>query len=149
MVGGNLSAEDDPAAVLSELLVAAWGRVIDKDEAVVARLRDAERHFGVEVLPAGLELEGPPDAAQLLTPGARVCFTGTVMSARGMIDRTRMERMATAAGLVPVPSVTKTRTDLLVVAERGTQSGKARKAAEYGKPILDAESFLAWIDQAR
>ncbi|WP_084128921.1 AAA family ATPase [Demequina sp. NBRC 110055] len=149
VVGGNLSAEDDPAAVLADLLGAAWGRVIDKDEAVMTRLREAERHFGVEVLPPDLTLEGPADPATLLTPGARVCFTGTVMSARGMIDRSRMERMATAAGLVPVPSVTKTRTDLLVVAERGTQSGKARKAAEYGKPILDAEAFLTWVDEAR
>lgn len=147
VVGGNLTAEDDPAAVLATFLAGAWTRVIDKDEAVLARLRDAERHFGVEVLAADVAIAAAVTADSLLMPGARVCFTGTVMSAtRGVVDRDRMMRMAADAGLTPVPSVTKTRTDLLVVAERGTQSGKARKAAEYGKPILAAEDFLAWVD---
>jgi ATP-dependent DNA helicase PIF1 len=32
---------------------------------------------------------------------------------------------------------------VLVVAELGTQSGKAKKAVQYGKPILAFADFLA------
>jgi hypothetical protein len=56
-----------------------------------------------------------------------------------------MERLAVAAGLTPVQSVTKTRCDVLVTAEAGTQSGKARKAMEYGKPVFCADDFFAWL----
>ena len=34
---------------------------------------------------------------------------------------------------------------VLVTAEAGSQSGKARKAAEYGKPVYTAEEFFAWL----
>ncbi len=42
-------------------------------------------------------------------------------------------------------TVSKTRCDVLVTAEAGTQSGKARKAQEYGKPVFNADEFLAWL----
>lgn len=146
VVGGNLSAHDDPAAVLGELLARAWSRVVDQDAEVVERLREAERHFGVDILPQDLALAGPVSAAEVLTEGARVCFTGTVVHATlGVMEREEMMRLARDAGLVPVSSVTKTRTDVLVVAERGTQSGKARRAAEWGKPVIDAHEFLGWL----
>ncbi|WP_304441559.1 AAA family ATPase [Demequina sp. NBRC 110054] len=148
VVGGNLE-DDDPSIVLAALLRTAWGRVIDQDEPSLARIRAAERHFGMEVLAADVEIAAQADAAGVLLPGARVCFTGTVVSeSHGVVDRDRMMRMASDAGLVPVPTVTKTRTDVLVVAERGTQSGKARKAAAWGKPVLGADEFLAWVDAA-
>ncbi len=53
--------------------------------------------------------------------------------------------MAKSAGLAPVASVTKTRCELLVTAEAGSQSGKARKAQEYGKPVFTADEFLSWV----
>ena len=56
-----------------------------------------------------------------------------------------MEKLATSAGLTPVKTVSKTRCDVLVTAEAGTQSGKARKAQEYGKPVFNADEFLAWL----
>ncbi len=56
-----------------------------------------------------------------------------------------MERMAASAGLVPVGSVTKTRCEVLVTAEAGTQSGKARKAQDYGKPVFTVDEFLGWL----
>lgn len=57
--------------------------------------------------------------------------------------------MAATAGLKPVRSVTKTRCEVLVTAEAGTQSGKARKAQEYGKPVFTAEEFFAWLADRR
>ncbi|MEE6288792.1 hypothetical protein V2J52_14150 [Georgenia sp. MJ173] len=44
------------------------------------------------------------------------------------MSREEMTGLATDCGLVPVPSVTKTKCDVLVVAEVGTQSAEARKA---------------------
>jgi ATP-dependent DNA helicase PIF1 len=32
-----------------------------------------------------------------------------------------------------------------VTAEAGTQSGKARKAQEYGKAVFSADEFFAWL----
>ncbi|MGP5641391.1 MULTISPECIES: AAA family ATPase [Brachybacterium] len=149
VVGGNLSAHDDAAQVLAEVLEAAWGRVISHDQEVVDRLRGVETHFGVQVLPEGLEITGAIDLAEILVPGARVCFTGEVVSAmHGSVDRSEMEHLAQQRGLIPVPNLTKTRTDVLVVAERGTQSNKSKNAARWDKPVLDAEEFLAWVHGA-
>ena len=52
--------------------------------------------------------------------------------------------MARDRGLSISDNMTKTKTDVLVVAQRGTQSGKAKKAAQWGKPVLEAEEFLDW-----
>lgn len=146
VVGGNLSAQDDAAQALAEVLEAAWARVIVHDQEVVDRLRGVETHFGVQVLPEGLEIAGAVELAEILVPGARVCFTGEVVSAtHGIVDRSEMERLAQQRGLVPVPNLTKTRTDVLVVAERGTQSNKSKNAARWDKPVLDAEEFLTWV----
>jgi len=41
-----------------------------------------------------------------------------------------------------VKSVTRTRCEVLVTAEAGSQSGKARKAQEFGKPVLSADDFF-------
>ncbi|SDL13109.1 AAA family ATPase [Tessaracoccus oleiagri] len=85
------------------------------------------------------------DPATVLLQGTRICFTGSVLDASGRaLGRDEMERLARDRGLVPVANVSRTRCDVLVCAEVGTQSTKARKAAELGKPILAADRFLAW-----
>ena len=85
------------------------------------------------------------DIGSVLTPGVRICFTGTAQDSAGQIvERWEMEQLAASAGLTPVKSVTKTRCEVLVTAEAGTQSGKARKAQEYGKPVFTADEFLEW-----
>src|SRR5699024_8043435 len=81
VVGGNLGAEDDAAAVLARLLEGTWQRVLSTDAEIVERLRAVEQHFGVQVLPEGFEVGGPVVAADVLVPGARVCFSGTVRTA--------------------------------------------------------------------
>lgn len=81
----------------------------------------------------------------VLFPGARVCFTGSVMDASGRkIERSEMEARALERGLAVATGVSRTRCDVLVCAEEGTQSGKAKKAAELGKPIVLADVFLDW-----
>ncbi|WP_319451880.1 MULTISPECIES: AAA family ATPase [unclassified Mycobacterium] len=114
------------------------------------RLRAVELSLGVAIIDESVEaaLVGD-DIAAVLEPGARVCFTGTAEDAHGrVVARDEMERMAAAAGLRPVPSVSKTRCEVLITAEVGTQSGKARKAREWGKPVFSAAEFFAWLGRA-
>ncbi|MEY8655020.1 exonuclease domain-containing protein [Brachybacterium paraconglomeratum] len=146
VVGGNLGAQDDAAEVLAHLLEGTWQRVLSPDQEVLERLRGVEEHFGVRVLPEGFEATGPTIAADVLVPGARVCFSGTVHSPRhGWLEKEQLHAMAAARGLRAVPTLTKTRTDVLVVAEAGSQSSKAKNAARWEKPVITAEEFLEWV----
>ncbi|WP_394216378.1 AAA family ATPase [Brachybacterium vulturis] len=145
VVGGNLSAEDDAAQVLADALGTAWERVLHPDEIVTDRLRAVEQHYGVHVLPEDFALEEQSTLEAMLVPGARVCFTGEVVSdVHGVMGRDRMERLAEDRGLRAVATVTKTKTDVLVVAELGTQSHKTKNAVKWGKPVIAAEDFLDW-----
>lgn len=112
---------------------------------LLARLRAAEALFGVDLGGGQGDSEAGPDIAGVLVPGARVCFSGTAVAADGrVIEREQLIEMATARGLAPVNSVTKSKCEALVTAEVGSQSGKARKALDYGKPVYSADEFLAW-----
>jgi hypothetical protein len=129
---------------VADQLRAAASRALLPDE-VVARLHDASVLLGVDVV-TGAVTVARHDISTALVPGARICFTGTALDAAGrVIERDEMERLAASAGLTPVRSVTKTRCEVLVTAEAGTQSGKARKAQEYGKAVFTAEEFFAWL----
>lgn len=69
--------------------------------------------------------------------GQRVCFTGELLSTIGgrPITREMAESLATKSGLTVLGGVTK-KLDILVVADPHTQSGKAKKARDYGTRIL-------------
>jgi DNA polymerase-3 subunit epsilon len=69
--------------------------------------------------------------------GKSICFTGECQcSLRGnLISREMAEKLVTEKGLIVVPSVTK-KLDLLVVADPNTQSGKAKKARQYGIRVI-------------
>lgn len=145
VVGGNLSPDDDSAQILANLLASTWQRLLAPDQQVVERLRDVEQHFGVSVLPHDFEAAGPAQADDVLVHGARVCFSGTVDTpSLGRWEKEELHRLAEDRGLVAVPTLTKTKTDVLVVAEAGSQSTKAKNAARWDKPILTAEQFLTW-----
>lgn len=86
---------------------------------------------------------------EVLVPGARVCFTGTARSPSGQtMERPEMDAIALSRGLVPVKTVTKTKCEALFVAEVGTQSGKARKAVELGKPVFSVDEFFHWLGES-
>lgn len=143
----DLDSSWDAAArqAVADQLRAAAARVALPAE-VAARLGEAGRLLGVRFDIAAADGQRP-DIAAVLTPGARICFTGTVQDDTGRtVEREEMEKLAASAGLTPVKNVTKTRCDVLVTAEVGTQSGKARKAAEYGKPVFCADEFFAWLN---
>jgi ATP-dependent DNA helicase PIF1 len=130
---------------VADQLRAAASRVPLTTEAL-DRLRAVEELLGVAIIDESVEAALIGDnIAAILVPGARVCFTGTAEDERGrVVERDEMQELAASVGLVPVPSVTKTRCEVLITAEVGSQSGKARKAREWGKPVFSAAEFFAW-----
>ncbi|SEH47334.1 Helicase [Mycolicibacterium rutilum] len=144
----DLDSSWDAAArsAVADQLRAAASRALLPDE-VVARLHKASELLGVDVM-ADIATVVRHDINEALVPGARICFTGTALDPAGrVVERDEIERMAESAGLKPVRSVTKTRCEVLVTAEAGTQSGKARKAVEYGKAVFTADEFFAWLSE--
>lgn len=135
-------------ALVADRLTAAAARTSALPPDLVARLRlleDVLRIDVVDTILAGAEA-GRLAIGEALVVGARVCFTGTAVDAAGRVwTREAMTAAAAARGLAPVLSVTKTRCDALVAAEVGTQSGKARKAKDLGKPVYSAAEFFAWL----
>jgi DNA polymerase-3 subunit epsilon len=74
--------------------------------------------------------------------GQRVCFTGELLATLNgsPIRREIAEALASEAGLIVTSGVSK-KLDILVVADPNTQSGKAKKAREYGIRILSEPVF--------
>jgi len=88
------------------------------------------------------------DIAALLVPGAGVCFTGSAVGLNGeQLERPELHAIAEAHGLIPLKSVTKKNTDLVVAADPASMSGKAKKAREFGIPVFGAQEFLQWVAQ--
>lgn len=146
LLAGRVPVGVDIDRQLAHLLEGTWQRVLSPDQEVLERLRGVEEHFGVRVLPERFEATGPISAANVLVPGTRVCFSGTVHSPRhGWLDKEQLHAMAEARGLSAAATLTKTRTDVLVVAEAGSQSTKATNAARWEKPEITAEEFLEWV----
>ncbi len=152
LVGGYAGAQvaqmmpvDDPSlvAVVQNRLRDAIENSAGLPQILLARLREVETLLGVEIELGAAANTGDIDA--ILAPGARVCFTGSVIDPSGRpLTKSELEDFVIARDLVWTPSVTKTKCDVLIVAEIGTQSGKARKAKEYGKPIFSAAEFFTW-----
>jgi DNA polymerase-3 subunit epsilon len=99
-----------------------------------------------------LPIDDIPDvsAVQLVPSnleGLRVCFTGEPVLDGRALARSVLESIAANAGLQPVSSVTKKGCDLLVAADTSSMSGKAKKAMDYGIPVMSAVEFLTAIGQ--
>ena len=130
------------------------GPLTTRNEAVVRALGNelgvpipglhGSRSDGTESADCGDEREPAPDISDVLVPGARVCFTGDPFHDGHFWGRGDMEDLAVRHDLVPAAGVTKTRTDALVTAEAGSQSGKARNALKWGTPTFTADEFFAW-----
>ncbi|BBZ33409.1 AAA family ATPase [Mycolicibacterium confluentis] len=146
--GGPDGWDAAAAQAVADQLRAAAARTTLPD-VVVARLHEVSALLGIDVVADAADAVRH-DIGAVLVPGARICFTGTAMNDSGrIVEREEMEQLAESVGLAPVRTVTKTRCEVLVTAEAGTQSGKARKAQDYGKPVFTAEEFFAWIEWTR
>ena len=85
--------------------------------------------------PADFELAVPAPAADRIPPGSLVVLTGDMSRARAQI-----EEKIRAAGYVPHSAITK-KVSLLVAADPDSLSGKAKKARDYGIPVV-SEDYL-------
>jgi len=127
------------------------------DSFIQAALRDGvitlqEREM-IELVAQALHLSVKiPDSPQLiqanedsLSVGKRVCFTGEAFGFSGStIQRSDLEALAAKVGLHPVKDVTKKGCDILVAADEATMSGKAKKAKEWGIPVISVEKFVTY-----
>lgn len=114
-----------------------------EDLAAVAQLLDLDPGE-VDTALAGSDADcGARRAPFQLDGGDMVVFTGEMSVARAV-----WEKRAEEAGLVPRPSVTK-KVKLVVAADPDSLSGKARKAADYGIPIVTEEAFAVMLERAR
>lgn len=97
-------------------------------------LNDAERQIA--------SLTGGPREVTSDLKGKSVCFTGELSATIGgaPLSRTDAQAIAARAGLTILTGVTK-KLDILVVADPNTQSGKAKKAREYGTRIMAEHVF--------
>ncbi len=138
----SADATETPGAVLAEKLREAGERGRFSAESLVV-VRAVEEQIGERILDESAD--SAQDIDSVLVPGARICFTGTVIGADGReVYREELEDMAVERGLQPVVNVTKTRCDVLVTAEDGSQSNKAKNAAKWGKPVFTAQEFMGW-----
>lgn len=158
--GGHPEGGDDDEVITAgdrDLVVGARGLVADQirraaqrvpmTTALLDRLRLASEVVGSD-LTRGLEAAPAVDVAEVLRPGARVCFSGSALDRDGtVVARNEMEGMARRRGLEPVSAVTKSRCDVLVIAEPGSQSTKSRAAQRWGTPVIPAADFLRWAGE--
>ncbi|WP_198042847.1 MULTISPECIES: exonuclease domain-containing protein [Actinoalloteichus] len=84
---------------------------------------------------------GPSWGRFRLCAGDRIVFTGQTRA-----PRERWTLRTTSAGLVEVGHVTR-KTRLVVAADPDSLSGKARKARNYGIPIVTEDAFALLLDR--
>ena len=120
-----------------------------RDLKLVARLLGQENRDLEQILreAAAKAPSTPTDSTSSATSdaslsGKRVCFTGELQCRLGgrLIQREQAEEFATKAGLIVADSVTK-KLDLLVLADPHSQSGKAKKARQFGIRIMHEPVF--------
>lgn len=141
------SASENATTVLAELLSERPQLASSGGPETLGILRKLQEESGVALVATAQGDVGKGSILEVLQPGTRVCFTGTATDGLGgQIDREDLKGLASSRGLEPVETVTKTKCDVLVVAERGTQSVKARQAEKFHKPIFTVEEFTDWLE---
>ncbi|MET7132635.1 DNA polymerase III subunit epsilon [Cellulosimicrobium sp. MI9406] len=124
---------DIAVAELDTLLDAARPRIESGSSDETGRLPGR----GIE---SSMENPRPGTGAFRLEPGDLVVLTGEMT-----IPRSEWEARARAVGIVPNGNVTK-KVRLLVAADPDSLSGKARKAVDYGVPIVTEQAFAKMLD---
>jgi len=116
------------------------GRISEFEHDVMIRIAKA-LDLPLEDIPIASEVNATPSSLE----GLRVCFTGEPLINGQVVSRSSLESIAANAGLQPVSSVTKKSCDLLVAADKSSMSGKAKKAMDFGIPVLSVSEFLESI----
>jgi DNA polymerase-3 subunit epsilon len=116
--------------------------VITIQEREMIELVSKALHLPVEIPNSPQLIQANEDS---LSVGKRVCFTGEAFGFSGnTIQRSDLEALAAKVGLNPVKDVTKKGCDILVAADEATMSGKAKKAKEWGIPVISVEKFVTY-----
>ena len=139
-LGINQRQVDQAHSAYFDSIVAAAQRdhIITRDEHELMKRIALALNITDAAIPEVTETQRSVDLAE----GTRVCFTGTATFGGEAVGRDTLERLAAMAGLVPVSTVTKKNCDLLVAADASSSSGKARKARDYGIPVLSVAEFV-------
>jgi len=116
------------------------GRISEFEHDVMIRIAKA-LDLPFEDVPVVSEVNATPSSLE----GLRVCFTGEPVINGQVVSRSSLESIAANAGLQPVTSVTKKSCDLLVAADKSSMSGKAKKAMDFGIPVMSVAEFLESI----
>ena len=96
-----------------------------------------------EWVPASTDTNDP---SAEIPAGASICFTGSFVDGNGdPISKRELQDLAVSAGFKVVPSVTKAKCDVVVTVDPNSSSGKAKKARDYGKPVIAADRFLTLV----
>lgn len=111
----------------------AVGELLQLDDADISAAID-------DVVPAGAAESG--GEAFTLHPGAVVVLTGDMARERSAWEADLRDR-----GFVPHPTVTKT-VALVVAADPDSLSGKAKKARDYGIPIVGEDWLVRFMQNA-
>jgi DNA polymerase-3 subunit epsilon len=83
------------------------------------------------------------NVATYLQPGKKICFTGKALDKDGTeIFRETLELYAEKLGLILTQSVTKKNCDVLVAQDKSSMSGKAKKARDFGIPVISVDDFF-------
>ena len=102
----------------------------------------------------GMSLQRVPAISQTncgdgdIAPGSAICFTGSFVDADGnALSKAALESLAKQCGFNVVSSVTKSKCDCVVAVDPNSSSGKAKKARDYGKPVVGSDRFLEIVKQ--
>lgn len=147
---GRSAAHELHTFYLHQLVQVAWADgVISEDES--SDLRMVARLLGIRAEEVDVLLaETEPTAGTLrpippvvdsfaLIPGDLVVFTGEMSR-----PRCEWDAIAVGSGLVPHGAVTK-KVKLVVAADPDSLSGKARKARDYGIPVVTEDGFARML----
>ena len=144
-IAGELGLDSDQVAqahesYLRSIVAAAQrdGLITDAENRLMVVVADV---LGVETVSIPEVTEKPGDTG--IQEGMRVCFTGKAVVNGESYDRAELEVIAASKGLQPVSSVTKKGCDLLVAADPSSMSGKAKKARDWGIPVVSIQEFLS------
>jgi len=148
---GRSAARELHASYLRQLALVAWADGVISD-AESNDLRMVGRLLGVRPEEVDLLLaESEPSAGAVQQPVRPVAGTfalnhGDLVVFTGEMSRPRSEweEISAGRGLVPHRAVTK-KVELVVAADPDSLSGKARKARDYGIPVVTEDGFARML----
>jgi DNA ligase (NAD+) len=109
---------------------------------IVSSLEECKAEID-EVLSSGIISVAPPDRQGLPLKGKSFCFTGELNTMKRNEAEEKVKNLGGSAKTTVVKDLS-----YLVTNDRESGSGKNKKAADLGIPIIDEKAFLALLESA-